>query len=102
MSERIEYSLRLTVNDRVITRVIIDQHYRLKHAESVNDELILNLVKTLDGSTVPVEAESSEFQYFSVEPVVHAEAPYRLVLVMCLTDDYLGVINAFRVKRNKK
>jgi hypothetical protein len=80
-----------------VSRVVIDQHYRENHAESVNDELILQLVRELDGKTFPVELVRGEFEYFTAEPVQVADKPYRLVLVLCVSDDYLGVINAFRV-----
>jgi hypothetical protein len=95
---RPEYTLCVTVNDRTVNRVVIDQHYRENHAESVNDELILQLVRELDGKTFPVELVRGEFECFTAEPVQYADKPYRLVLVLCVSDDYLGVINAFRVR----
>lgn len=94
---RNEYPIQLTFNNKEIHRVLIDQHYREGHAESMDDQLILKLVKTLDGDTFPIEEEDDSFQYFTVEPVVHESKPYRVILVMCLQDDFLGVINAFRV-----
>lgn len=71
--------------------------YRLKHGDSMNDEIILDLVKTLDGKKFPPEKVQGENEYFTVEPVYLFEKPYRVVLVLCLTDNYLGVVNAFRV-----
>jgi len=75
---------------------------RQKHAESIDDQLILTLVKELDGRTFPIEEVHGEFQYFTVQRVVSADKPYRMVLLICMTDDYLGVINAFRVERRPK
>jgi hypothetical protein len=97
--DRPEYPLQIVINERQLTRVIVDQHYKEKHAESINDELILELVRELDGRTFPVEEERGDFQYFAVEPVTKDKKPYRLVLLICICDDYLGVINAFRVER---
>ena len=97
MSERPEYPLKITINGRNLNRVVIDQHYRLKHGDSMNDEIILDLVKTLDGKKFPPEKVQGENEYFTVEPVYLFEKPYRVVLVLCLTDNYLGVVNAFRV-----
>ena len=97
MGERPEYQLKLTLNDRKISRVIIDQHYRLSHAESINDDIILDLIRTLDGKKIPPEKVKGKFEYFTVEPAYRLAMPYRLVLVLCLTDTYLGVVNAFRV-----
>lgn len=53
MSRR-EYAINITVNEVLITKVIIDPHYEEKHRESVNDEIIVNLVKTLDGQNIGV------------------------------------------------
>ena len=63
----------------------------------MNDEVILDLVKTLNGKKFPPEKIRGENEYFTVEPVYRLEKPYRVVLVLCLSDDYLGVVNAFRV-----
>ena len=97
MKQRPEYPLTITINGRNLNRVVIDQHYRLKHGQSMNDEIILDLVKTLDGKKFPPEKIQGEYEYFTAEPVYRHEKPYRVVLVLCLTDDYLGVVNAFRV-----
>ena len=77
--------------------MIIDEHYKARHSD-LNDALILELVKQLDGQNFPIEATRGEFQYFRVEPVFLNEKPYRLILLLCLTDDFLGVVNAFRVE----
>jgi hypothetical protein len=68
----------------------------------MNDEIILRLIATLDGKKFPPERTQGEFEYFTVEPAYLLDKAYRIVLVLCLVDDYLGVVNAFRVKdRNK-
>jgi hypothetical protein len=46
---RREYDISVTVNERRITKVVIDPHYELKHSDSVSDNVILSLVKLLDG-----------------------------------------------------
>jgi hypothetical protein len=97
VKQRPQYPLKITINGRNLNRVVIDQHYRLKHGQSMNDEIILDLVKTMDGKKFPPEKIQGENEYFTVEPVYRLEKPYRVVLVLCLTDDYLGVVNAFRV-----
>ncbi len=97
MSERPEYPLKITINGRNLSHVIIDQHYRVKHGQSMNDDVILDLVKTLDGKKFPPDRVQGENEYFTVEPVFRLEKQYRVILVLCLTDDYLGVVNAFRV-----
>jgi hypothetical protein len=97
VSERPEYPLKITINGRNLSHVIIDQHYRVKHGQSMNDDVILDLVKTLDGKKFPPDRVQGENEYFTVEPVFRLEKQYRVILVLCLTDDYLGVVNAFRV-----
>ena len=97
---RNEYSVSIVVNGRHIRRVIIDSHYKLKHPE-MNDEIILRLVKKLAGFYFRVEKRRGSFEYFKVEPVELDFLPYRVVFVLSASDDFLGVINAFRVRRKK-
>ena len=91
MMNRREYKHRIQVNGRSLHRVIIDQHYRTKHGDVIDDGLILNLIDELQGQTFPIQDRRGEFEYFAVEPVYRDHRPYRLVLVLCITEDYLGV-----------
>lgn len=100
MAERNEYPLILKINHHEIHRVIIDQHYKESHPD-VTDAIILDLIRSIDGEDFLIEAERGNFQYFKAEPVFKDQAPYRLVMLLCVFDDYLGVLNAFRVDRNK-
>jgi len=99
MALRNEYHLSLKINGKQLSRVVISQHYRLKHSD-INDELILRLLKTLDAGEFEIQERKGSFEYFAVEPVWLDEKPYRLVLCMSKEDDFLGVVNAFR--RSKK
>ena len=47
--KRREFDISIVVNHIRITKVIIDPHYEEKHAKSITDKIILELVKTLDG-----------------------------------------------------
>ena len=100
MSSRKEYNLSVIINGRTLSRVIIDQYYKDKHKE-VTDEIILDLIREINGENYDIESEKAGFQYFTVEPVLYEEKPYRLILLLCIHDDFLGVINAFRVQRKK-
>lgn len=95
--ERNEYFLNLTINQKKTSRVIIDQHYKIKHNE-LDDKLILDLVLTLDGEIFEIDSKYNNFEYFVAEPVLCLGKPYRVILLHCIDDNYLGVINAFRVK----
>ena len=64
MNRRI-YELVLNINNRHLTKVVIDPHYEQKHAKSIDDEIILELVKLLDGKVFePSEVDEEGFQYF--------------------------------------
>lgn len=55
-------------------------------------------MRELDGGNFPIEEEKDGFEYFVVEPVIYDDKPYRLVLLFYVFDDFLGVVNAFRVR----
>lgn len=95
---RTEYKLSLKINNFSISRVIIDQHYQENHSDMI-DDLILRLVKELDGGNFPIEDQKGHFMYFKVEPVELDDKPYRVIFLLCQYEDYLGIINAFRVRR---
>ncbi len=97
---RNEYKISLRFNERYFTKIVIDQHYKINHSE-MSEELIFELAKLLDGERDDPIAENFEFKYFSVEPLFYLEKPYRLVFLLSNFEDYLGVINAFRVQRKK-
>lgn len=96
MSQRREYSIQIIVNSKSINRVIIDSHYELKHADSINDEVILELVSMLDGGTYTPDAEKDGFQYFKSDPLFLNGARYRLIWLLEDHEIYIGVVNAFR------
>lgn len=95
--ERPEYFVEITINGRKLKRVIIDQHYRIAHSESVNDEIILELVRTLSGINIAQDTTHGNFEYFTQEPVYRLKKPYRLIFFISKVDDFLGVVNAFRI-----
>ena len=99
MAQRNEYALKLQINGRLLSRVIIDQHYKEKHPD-MSDKLIIELVKTLNGGEFDIQMQRGPYEYFAVEPVHLDEKVYRLVLLLCIGEDFIGVVNAFR--RNKK
>ena len=94
---RNEYQKSLIFNNRMINTIIIDQHYKISHPE-ITDELILSLIDVINGERLDPESVKGEFEYYKVDPLYYLDKPYRLIFLLCLSDDYLGVINAFRVK----
>ena len=97
---RIKYDLSLRFADVDINEVIIDQYYSYKHYD-VSDWIILELIKNLHNRKSSNKTENERFEYYVEEPVFHNDKPYRLILVMEKGFNYIGVINAFRVKEKK-
>ena len=89
--------LKLVVNGRTLDRVEIDDHYKLKHSNSVNDALILELVKTLNGRTYLFEkVTNSGWEIYTLDPMHLEGRAYRLVWCLHPEESILGVINTFR------
>jgi hypothetical protein len=99
MKDRREYALSILFNKRIFTCVIIDPHYEEKHPD-INDELILSLVRELNGHEVEAEDEADGFKYFAQE-MNWQKKTYRIVLTYCEAD-FLGVINVFRIREKKQ
>jgi hypothetical protein len=96
--ERREYDIKITVNGRRITQVVIDPHYELKHSRSMNDEMIVELVKQLDGLRFePVDIDPP-FQYFVTDGLQFEGKKYKLIWLLEDRKVYIGVVNAHRRK----
>jgi hypothetical protein len=93
---RREFAIRIVINGRRIIKVIVDPHYEEKHAESITDEIILKLVKTLDGEMIMPEVESPPFAYFAQDKIELEGKLYRLIWLLEDDRDYIGIVNAYR------
>lgn len=93
---RRSYPIQVTINGRSIAEVVIDPHYETKHSGSINDQLILDLVRLLDGKFYRPEMVKGGFQYFVADPLDFQGASYRLVWLLEDERLYVGVVNAFR------
>ncbi|MBI1860035.1 MAG: hypothetical protein HYR96_03835 [Deltaproteobacteria bacterium] len=87
--------MTLTVNGRLITEVIIDSHYEQNHPD-MNDPLILELVKKLNGNEYKPGEVDEEWEFYAVDRLDHDGKQYRLVWCMKEHSLFIGVINAFR------
>jgi hypothetical protein len=97
--ERRKYPLTIHFNARRFERVEIDPHYEENHPD-MTDQIILELVKLLDGrASERIEEDSQGFFYCARELYWHGK-PYRIVLTYT-DENFLGVVNAFRVKEKK-
>ncbi|MFN8945106.1 MAG: hypothetical protein ACK5WZ_10845 [Pseudobdellovibrionaceae bacterium] len=93
---RREYDISIVVNRIQITKVIVDPHYEEKHAESISDELIIELVKTLDGQVLEPDDVSQPYSYFRTEGIEFNGRSYRLIWLLEDGHIYIGVVNAYR------
>jgi hypothetical protein len=68
----------------------------------MNDALILELVKGLNGRTFGADSVSGEgWEIFVNDPLYFGQKPYRLVWCLHPDEDYIGIINAFRRPHGK-
>jgi hypothetical protein len=96
MGDKRDYPILITVNHRKIFRVVIDTHYEEKHKDSIDDQIILQLVEMLDNQVFEAEAQKDGFQYFKTEPLEVNGLNYRLIWLLENDEIYIGVVNAFR------
>jgi hypothetical protein len=94
--KRREYVVDLFVNNIRINKVIVDPHYEEKHSESINDEIILKLVKTLDGKLFEADAVNEPYCYYVTDEIVLDGKQYKLIWLLEDHQIYIGVINAHR------
>lgn len=98
MMKRREYLLRLTINGHKIRKVIIDPHYEKKHSDSMNDEIILSLVRQLDENFFEPDSVTAPYRYFVTDKMLHEGKRYKLVWLLEDDELYIGIVNAYRRK----
>lgn len=89
------YSIDIKINNSHFTELWIDPHYEIKHKDSINDSLILELVKQVDGWLTTMSSEINGYQFYKAEGYFQGKA-YRLILVIPPDSGYLGIRNAYR------
>lgn len=94
--KRRSYTISITVNGQHIKRIIIDPHYELKHAATINDKLILELVQLLDGGDFAPNDKEDSFEYYVTENLILEGKKYRLIWLIEKDELFIGVINAYR------
>ena len=97
MSRRVYEIETIKINNRDIGKVIIDEHTD-KHADHINDELILKLIQILDKTKQIPEESKKGFDYF-VNILNHQGSKYKLVWVLEENEIYIGVITVFKDRR---
>ena len=96
---RKNYKINLLVNNKRITEVIIDPHYEEKHSSSIDDEIIISLVKSLDGRQFPVSSTVGNFKYYVTDEIELEDKLYKLIWLLEKSKLYIGVVNSYRRKK---
>lgn len=89
------YKMTVVFNETLFSQVWIDPHYEEKHGDSINDELIFDLLGRSSGKPWASQREARGFHFFEVDLELTGK-PYRLILVVPPDGSYLGVRNAYR------
>ena len=91
------YPVHVVINGKSLSSVVIDPHYEEKHAESVSDGIILELVKRLDGKTFrPVDTDEEGFQYFVNDHMELDGKFYKLIWLLQENEIFVGIVNTYR------
>lgn len=62
--KRRSYKVNMILNDIFIDEIVIDPHYEAKHSESINDLLILEIFRSLNGAAFEEETSREDFSYY--------------------------------------
>ena len=92
------YTMSIQINGQAIKRVVIDPHYELKHASTISDVLILDLVRLLDEGDFAPEVVVGGYEYYTTDDLILKGKKYRLVWLIAKEELYIGVVNAYRRK----
>lgn len=105
-SKAVDLPCPISVNGFLVDKIIIGDHYKEKHGDSVSDELIVSLVTFLREGVFQAESTSKGINYFvsdiEVSSLLGRTKRYRLIwLIEGSSFDTIGVVNAFRINRRR-
>lgn len=95
--ERRQYHIKITINGRVLTQLIIDPHYLKKHSQSVTDKIIIALVEMLNGRRfVPDKVNDQGFEFYVEDKMKLKGKTYKLIWLLKNDGIYVGIVNCYR------
>ena len=98
MSRR-KYDIQvIKINGSSINKIIVDEHVD-KHKD-ITDDLIIDLVRLLDGTENIPDDQNGLYEYFATLHTIN-EKQYRLVWLLEENQLYVGIITAYRDNRRK-
>ncbi len=88
---------KIVVNSILIEKVIIDDHVD-KHIDHIDDNLVLMVVRLLDGKDFDPVSIDEVYEYYATK-IKFDEKWYKLIWLLEDGCFYLGVITLFRDRR---
>lgn len=102
MAKQTAYKIApITVNEIRVNQVVIDSHYAEKHLDHMSDDLILKLVRELDGRREVPDSKIGRYAYFATLIELNDGKQYRLIWLLEDHAIYIGVVNAYRDRRRR-
>lgn len=102
MAKQTTYKIApITVNEIRINQVVIDSHYAAKRLDHMSDDLILKLVRELNGRRELPESKSGHYAYFATLIELNDGKQYRVIWLLEGHAIYIGVVNAYRDRRRR-
>ena len=93
-----EYKVAFEFNGRQFKSALLDSHYEEKHGENIDDQLIIEILKTqIAGERFNNESSNDEWRYY-VFHAVHEAKNYRLIFCDHVEESIFVIINCFREK----
>ncbi len=90
------YQVFLVFNGIIFNEVWIAPHYELKHLKSIDDELILELLKLINFENLKFSKLANDsFKYYESDIGYECKL-YRLIMTVPPDQSYLGIVNAYR------
>ena len=92
------YKADLFINEIHIKEIRISDHYEDNHKDSITDEIIIELISTLNNNSYEPDALDGSFKYFVNDHIELDEKKYKLIWLLEEGFIYVGAVNAYRRK----